>query len=181
MSLSLAGDGTLTGVTALPSFPVGKILQVKSAIFTGTQTASVAARGNVAITDLSITHEVADSANKLIISAFIGVAANSVGRANTGIAVHDGTELIAIGDADGVRTQVTSGGFQTVNTANYVVSWPSATFVHTPGAGSKTYTLRAINIASTTETVYINRSATNDNDSGRSLGVSSLVIQEVSV
>ncbi len=38
----------------------GMIVDVKSAIFTGTQTASVASGADVAVTDLSITHEVAN-------------------------------------------------------------------------------------------------------------------------
>jgi len=158
----------------------GKIIAVKDALFTGTQSASVATQANVAVTDLSITHEVADASNKLIISAFLGAAANSQGQGNVGLAIHDGTSLIAIGDASGTKTQVTAGGIIDGGGSVYDVTMPSVTFVHTPGAGSKTYTVRAINMDDTTETLYINRSV-NDSDQFGPRAVSSLVIQEVSV
>lgn len=159
----------------------GKIIAVKSAIFTGTQSASVTAGSNVAVTDLSITHEVADASNKLIISVFLGVAASSEGFGNVGLAVHDGTSLIAVGDAVGTKTSLTAGGFVSDLNANYVVTMPSVTFVHTPGAGSKTYTVRAINISTATRTLFINRRETELDSAYDSRGVSSLVIQEVSV
>jgi hypothetical protein len=158
----------------------GKIIAVKDALFTGTQTASVASQGNVAVTDLSITHEVANASNKLIISAFLGAAGSNQGQGNVGLAIHDGTSLIAIGDASGTKTQVTAGGITDGGGSVYVVTMPSVTFVHTPGAGSKTYTVRAINMDNVTETIYINRSQ-HDSDQFSPRAVSSIVIQEVSV
>jgi hypothetical protein len=158
------------------------LVAVKSAIFTGTQTASVAGGANVAVTDLTITHEVADAANKLIIHAFFGAAGNSDQFGQVGLAVDDGTSLIAIGDAASNRTRLSAGG-QVVNSgATAVVTMPSVTFVHTPGAGSKTYTVRAINITTVTQTLYINREESDtDNAPSPSRAVSSLVIQEVKV
>ena len=159
----------------------GMIVAVKDALFTGTQSASVTAGSNVAVTDLSITHEVADASNKLIISAFLGVAANSTGYGNVGLAIHDGTGLIAIGDAADTRTQVSAGGNVAGTLTDQIVTMPSITFVHTPGAGSKTYTVRAINLRADTRTVYINRSQSDTDNAGRTRGVSSIVIQEVAV
>jgi hypothetical protein len=164
--------------------PVGSdpgLVEVKSALFTGTQSASVTASSNVAVTDLSITHELADASNKLIISAFLGAAASSELEGSIGIAIFDGTNLIAIGDdADG-RTRVTAGGKVLASTSSIAVSMPSVTFVHSPGAGSKTYTVRAVNIDSTTRTLHINRPVDNSTGASRPRAVSSLVIQEVSV
>ena len=180
MSLTFEGDGTISGFdSGLSGF--GGLVAVKHAIFTGTQTASVASGGNVAVTDLTITHEVADAANKLIISAFFGAVGSTVGLGRVGIAVHDGSSLIAIGDADGSRTRVTAGGIVSATSTVWVVAMPSVTFVHTPGAGSKTYTVRAINIDTSTETLYINRAESATDIVGSSRAVSSLVIQEVSV
>jgi len=157
------------------------LVEVKSALFTGVQSASVASGGNIAVTDLSITHEVADASNKLIISAFIGVGGNSKTFGNTGIAIDDGSGLIAVGDAAGNRTRVSAGGFVTGSGNAHTVSMPAVTFVHTPGAGSKTYTVRAVNIDTVTRTVSVNRGDYNDDLASNSRGVSSLVIQEVSV
>ena len=175
----LVANAVAAGLTA-----AGGLVEVKSAIFTGTQTNSTATGANFAVTDLSITHEVADASNKLIISAFLGVAAGSGGRGNVGLAVHDGTNLIAIGDTAGTRTRLSAGGRVAVLDATYagsIVTMPSITFVHTPGTGSKTYTVRAINPESVTATVYINRSETDTNGAQSPRGVSSLVIQEVKV
>ena len=158
----------------------GGLVAVKSAIFTGTQTQSLAAGANVAVTGLSITHEVADPANKLIISANIGVAADSNGLGLCGLAVSDGTNFIGVGDAEGVRARVSSSG-RTGGSSTLVSNTPSVTFVHTPGAGSKTYTVRAVGLFVVTSTVFINRTQGDGNDVGNPRGVSSLVIQEVKV
>lgn len=159
------------------------LVAVKSAIFTGTQTGSVAAGSNFAVTDLSITHEVADVSNKLIISAFLGAASQSIGVGRVGLAIHDGTGLIAVGASPGNRIPVTAGGTITEGqvASTEVVTMPSVCFVHTPGAGSKTYTVRAVNIAGTTRTVTVNRSESDTNSTESVRTVSSLVIQEVRV
>jgi hypothetical protein len=164
----------------------GGLVAVKHALFTGTQSASTAAGANFAVTDLSITHEVADAANKLLITAFFGAAGNTRRVANVGIAVHDGTGLIAIGDAGGSRTRVTAGGNLNAGAlaafgGQSNVSTSSVTFVHTPGTGSKTYTVRAINVDNTTHTVYINRSEGDVDSEYEPRSASGLVIQEVKV
>jgi hypothetical protein len=169
------------GVLDSGSLPAGSIIAVKDALFTGTQSSSVSAGGNVAVTDLSITHEVANASNKLIISAFFGAAANVAANGQTGIAVHDGSGLIAVGAPSGSRTSVSAGGRVAASGSSNVVSMPSITFVHTPGSGSKTYTVRAINVKGGTRTVYVNRTEGDSDDGDFSRGVSSLVIQEVAV
>jgi len=159
----------------------GNLVDVKSALFTGTQTNSTAAGANFSITDLSITHTLADSSNKLIISAYIGAAGSSAQTGIVGIAVADDGTLVGIGDASGTKTRVAAGGRISVSTGNQIVAMPSITFVYAPGdTASHTYTVEAINISSSTRTVYINRNETdtNINDSRAS---SALVIQEVKV
>ena len=180
MSLTFEGDGTISGFdSGLSGF--GGLVAVKSAIFTGTQTNVTLTGANFAVTDLSITHETADAANKLIISAFIGAmsGSNQIGR--VGIAIDDGSGLIAIGDADGSRTQVTAGGRVSGTLGTDIVTMPSVTFVHTPGAGSKTFTVRAVNISTGTQTIYVNRPENANDNASHPRAVSSLVIQEVSV
>jgi len=180
MSLSLAGDGTISGFDAgLSGF--GGLVAVKSAIFTGTQTNSTASGANFAVTDLSITHEVADAANKLIISAFIGaMAASDDTNYATGIAIDDGSGLITVGASPGNRVAVSAGG-RLAGIGGLAVLMPSIQFVHTPGAGSKTYTVRAVNVQTATRTIYVNRDRTDSNTAESPRAVSSLVIQEVKV
>ena len=173
----LVANAVAAGLSA-----AGGLVEVKTAIYTGVQSASVTAGSNVAVTNVSITHEVADAANTLIISGFIGTAASSENQGNVGIAVDDGSGLIGVGGAAGSRTRVTAGGYVAPSGDTFVVTMPSFTFLHTPGAGSKTYTLRAVNISSSTRTIYINQSAVDATDAAsRPRGVSSLVIQEVKV
>ena len=159
----------------------GQIIAVESVLKTDTFSASVATGGNVAVTDLSITHEVENASNKLIITAFFGVAASSNGLGDVGIAIHDGTSLINIGDSAGSRTPTSAGGQVSHDAATYVNTMPSISFVYSPGAGSKTYTVRAININAGTQTLYVNRREGDTDAGGTPRAVSSLVIQEVAV
>lgn len=169
--------------SAFVPISAGGLVEVKSAIFTGTQSASVTASSNVAVTDLSITHEVADASNKLIITAFLGAAGTTEQDGRVGLAVHDGTSLIGVGTTAGSRTSVGAGGRTGTGAtgANQLVTMPSVCFVHTPGAGSKTYTVRAINITDGTRTLFINRAEDDSDSAFNPRAVSSLVIQEVSV
>ena len=173
-------DGT-DWVEPAPPAPPQNLVAVKSAIFTGVRAQSTSAGANFAVNDLEITHALADASNKLIISAFLGAAGTSQGQGLLGIAIHDGSGLIAIGDAAGSRTRVTAGGaVMHPATSSRVVTMPSVTFVHTPNTtDSKTYTVRAININIDAQTLFINRAEDDGSSASRSRAVSSLVIQEV--
>ena len=162
--------------------PVGGLVEVKSALFTGIQSASVTAGDNVSVTNLSITHAMQNASNKLIITAYMGVAASSSGVSDVGIAVADGTTLIGIGNASLSRTRVGAGGRAQGTAGTNVVTMPSVTFVYQPGTtASKTYTVRAINISNATRTLFINRSELDTDAQFNSRAASSLVIQEVAV
>jgi hypothetical protein len=158
----------------------GGLVAVKHALKTDTFTASVGSGSSVDVTGLSITHAVADAANRLIITAFFGVAANANDIARTGIGVYDGSALLGIGDAASNRTRVGSAG-TAGQSQSYTATTPSVTFVHTPGSGSFTYTVRAINVDTGTATLFINRTEADEDNAGRQRGVSGLIIQEVSV
>ena len=164
--------------------PVGSepgLVEVKSALFTGTQTASLAGGATVAVTDLSIVHAVADSSNKLIISAFFGAVGNDVGEAGVGLLINDGSGFINIGATAGDRSEISAGGRTETSDNQATVTMPSVTFVYSPGAGSKTYTVHALNIDSASRTIYVNRTESDSDGAFSQRTVSSLVIQEVSV
>ena len=158
----------------------GKIVAVKHALFTGTQSASVVSGDDLTITDLSITHEVASASNKLIISGSIGLGASSEQNASLGLAFHDGSGFIGVGDAASNRPQI-SGASRYSTGNNTTTSNTHFDFVHTPGAGSKTYTLRAINLSTATRTLYVNRTEGDSDTKQYARGASSLVIMEVAV
>jgi len=160
---------------------VGGLVAVKHALFTGTQTNSTAAGANFAVTDLSITHTLADASNKLIISAYLGVIASSDGRARVGLAVADDGTLIGIGDAAGTTTRVGAGfrmGTSDTNSAGNA----AVTFVYEPNdTASHTFTVRAINISTGTSTLYVNRHEDSSTTASYPRASSGLVIQEVKV
>jgi hypothetical protein len=168
--------------------PVGGLVEVKSALFTGTQSASVLAGSNVAVTNLSITHTMANSSNKLIISAYIGAAATSTNLGNVVMGVTADGTLIGGGASPGNRTVGLSGGASdsgnaaSTGAAERIVQTPAATFVYEPGdTASHTYAVVLGNVEISTATLYINRTV-NDADLASNPRVSSgLVIQEVAV
>jgi len=159
----------------------GGLVAVKHALFTGTQTQSLAAQANVAVTNLTITHTLADASNKLIISAYVGLLGSSKGNVDSGIAVADDGTLIGIGTSVGSRTAVAAGGniagASVVNTMSHSIS-----FVYEPGdVASHTYTVRAINADGSTQTLFINRREEDTDAASRPRASSALVIQEVKV
>jgi len=170
---------TASGLSA-----AGGLVAVKHALFTGVQTNSTASGANFAVTDLSITHTLADAANKLIISAYIGAAASSDARGRIGLAFADGATLIGVGAADGSRTRVSAGGLTGLpaDFTDQKVTMPSATFVYEPGdTNAHTYSVRCVNITTSTLTLYVNRSVSDDDNAARPRASSGFVIQEVKV
>jgi hypothetical protein len=173
-NLVLNADGTVDG----PGSSV--LVAVKSALFTGTQTNSTAAGANFAVTDLTITHTLADATNKLIISAYFGAAANSLGFGNVGIAVADNGTPIGVGTSVGSRVATGAGGYVSDGALNIVTTMPAVTFVYEPGdAVAHTYTVRAINLRDDTRTVFINRTESDTNSAIFMRASSGFVIQEV--
>jgi hypothetical protein len=179
----LKSDDQVTVFDGAAFKPVGGLVAVKSALKTDTFSASVTAGNNVAVDGLSITHEMQDAANKLIISAFFGVAANSSGDSAVGIAVNDSVSgLLTIGNSAGSRTRVTTGGPVFPTGSSFATTMPSLSLVHAPGStASRTYTVRAINLSASTRTLFVNRGQGDSDDISVPRGASAIVIQEVAV
>jgi hypothetical protein len=176
-----ASEDLADAIAAGLSAAVG-LVAVKHALLTGTQSASTAAGANFAVTDLTITHTLADAANKLIISAYIGALGSSGDVAAVGIGVMDGSTFIGAGDAAGSRTTVGAGGKPTASGDAGTVNTLSQSFVYSPGdTTSRTYTVRAINVAGAVRTLYVNRTELDSDDASLVRASSGLVIQEVRV
>ena len=161
----------------------GGLVAVKHALFTGTQTNSTAQGADFAVTDLSITHTLANSANKLIIMATLGLAANGDNRGGVGIKMLDGSTLIGGGAAAGNRTPVTVANARLSGTGDSDVGAAvTATFVYEPGdTASHTYALHASNTTTSTQTIYINRPEGDQDQPYTARAASSLVMMEVKV
>jgi FlaG/FlaF family flagellin (archaellin) len=162
--------------------PAGGLVATKSVLKTNTFSASVTAGNNVAVTDLSITHTLQSASNKLIISAYFGVAGTTAGRAQIGLAVADDGTLVGVGGTDGSRSSVGAGGRVSIDGSSVLSNNYALTFVYEPGdTVSHTYTVRAINIDNVTQTLYVNRREDDQNGAFVPRGSSALVIQEVAV
>ena len=75
-----------------------------------------------------------------------------------GIGVKEDSTFLAVGDTSGSRNEYTAGGRMAGATDSSVSSPISFQFLHTPGAGSKTYQITAHNGRADTRTLYVNRS-----------------------
>ena len=174
----LVANAVAAGLTA-----AGGLVEVKSAIKTDTEVISgVASGASSDITGLSITHTVADAANKLVILGMIGTAAEGAGTvAGVGIACAvDGT-LINVGTSPSNRTPMSAGGHSYPAGNTTAIQSLAMSHVYTPGAGSKTYTLRIVNSVAASNTLYVNRNQTDTDTANFPRGVSSLIIMEVKV
>jgi hypothetical protein len=166
-----------SGTLGSARLPAGSIIAVKSAIFEGTQSGSLGSRANYAVTDLSITHALANATNKLIISAVLGAVSNNRPGFGAGLAINDGSGLINIGEnVSGVlRTSSAMSNISETSVGNL-----SLYFVHAPGdTTSRTYTVRVQNLDTSTNILTINRPSDDTSSRSRSRGVSSFIIQEV--
>lgn len=157
----------------------GSVLQVVQVTKTDTFSASLSAGASTDITGLSITHSVSGADNKLLLMAQLGNVASSAGFASCGLAFYNGTSLLNLGDAASNRTRVSVGGTTGGSSNTASVNMPSMSFLHTPGSGSKTYTVRAINIDSSTRTVYVNRSEDDLDFAYRQRAASNFILMEI--
>ena len=164
----------------------GGLVVVKSEIQTAAFTeSSVNAGGNFVLPGLSITHSLADASNRLILIGFVGgLATQSLGE-NGGVAFHDGTGFIGVGDAEGARPGVGSN----IHTASSTSSGRSErmdthnlTLVHSPDTtDSRTYTLRIINTFNSARPMFVNRYQSDRNDARGSRTVSTFTLMEIKV
>jgi len=162
----------------------GGLVAVKHVIKTDTFVeASVASGASVAVTGLSITHEVADPANRLLLWAGFGAFDDTSQTGRGGITIAEGATLLFRGDADGSRNRLGSGGwgFGTGGIGGPEVANWSIHGIHTPGSGSKTYTVHAQNAQGTSQTLYVNRSNNDANDASYSRTASYFTLMEVKV
>jgi len=175
MSLSLAGDGTLTGVDpALSGF--GKTLQVVQTVKTDTQVSSTASGATATISGLSVTITPTASASKVLL--ILSLSMNWQGASNGSINILRNGTPIQVGDANGSRSQMTAGGSS--DDATRVISAVSVTVLDNPATTSAvTYTVETRNAETATRVLYINRPELDDNAAYNSATSSSLIAIEV--
>jgi hypothetical protein len=162
--------------------PNVSIVAYDYAEFTGTQTNATAAGANFAITDLSISHALANSANRLLLLGQCGVLADSTLRGQGGLLFDAGGTLIGAGDSASSRSRVGAGGYTNESgvTDQYLSQTVSIMMVYEPSSTSSvTYTLKVINLSSSTRTMYVNRTVGDADGVYSARGASYLILIEL--
>ena len=180
MSLTLAGDGEITGFDAAAS-GFGGLVAVSSVIKRDTFSASVAQGGTSPVTGLSVSHTLATATNKLIITVHLGLAAQHQDLGDVGMLVTDGGTPIGVASTGTNRKNISAGGRSGGSANTLIATSPSMTFVYEPGdTAAHTYAVNVHN-QGTVGNVYVNHTENDSDDARTPRSISTLVIQEVSV
>ena len=190
MAIQINGDGTITGISAggLPAGTVtsatlasgvgGKILQVKQAVKTDTQSfstgSSTLSDSYFDITGLSVTLT-PSSGTKCLVSYDVNLGGEGAYR--QGIAVIRDSTQIYLGNADGSRQRLSSFNY----TASVGMEDHGGSFLDTHGADGSTpvtYKLQ-IYVATPGRTSRVNRSHSESDNRETGRVVSSITVMEV--
>ena len=157
----------------------GKILQVVSTTKTDTFSASVGGSTQTAITGLTATITPSDTANKILVIASVN-AAFSTEYASAMLQLTRGGTAISLGDTAGSRTSITGGTVaRLTNNADTALS--TIHYLDAPSSTSAlTYGINIHNVAGSTRTVYVNRTAVDTDDAKLTRSTSTITVMEVS-
>ena len=161
--------------TVVPS--AGQVVAVKHAVETSAQTYSVASAATQNVSTLSITHT-ATGSNKIILVANIQGYSNS---SNMGVVfLSDGSVIGDRGDAASNRIRAAAGVDQRgeLNGGQYSSRMTITTEI-TPTSGSHTYTVGLINGRASTDTLYLNRSSGDQDNTSHIRSASTLMLMEI--
>jgi hypothetical protein len=172
-------DAVAVGLSAANNAGIGS--NVVHAARTTTQSSSVAAGGVVAVADLTCTFTPTSNTAKVLLLVSIAVSSGSTGGAGVNIIVkRDGT-AIAIGGADGNRTQVTAGSGGSLNVGGIRgIGSGVALLIDAPASAvAVDYTVDIHNTSAGTETLVVNRGGPDDNISASGRASSTITAIEV--
>ena len=179
---SFDASAITSGVLDAARLPeVGGLVAVKHVLKTDTFSASLTAGDSEPITDLSITHAVAEAGNKVVLYAQIHGASGTgpQPRWGAGIAV-DG--VIFRGDADGTRRRVGGSTTNVKDINDFTGSVITLAVVYEPPTtASAIYTAQIMSLATSTQNHYVNRTDVDGNTGDFGRGTSTLTLLEVKV
>lgn len=166
-------------IAQLEAISHGKILQVVSTTKTDTFSASVGGSTQTAITGLTATITPSDTANKVLVIASVN-AAFTTEYASAMLLLTRGGAGISLGDTAGSRTSITGGTVaRLTNNADTALS--TIHYLDTPSSTSAlTYGIEIHNVAGSTRTLYVNRTAVDTDDAKLTRSTSTITVMEVS-
>jgi hypothetical protein len=174
MSVTISGDGTITGldadgISSQPVFP-GNVLQVVST--TKTDTFSTASTSLVDVTGLSVSITPSSATSKILVMV-VASGGGLEGANGMNLALLRGATQIALGDASGSRSRGFGGNQQITNEMNT----NTAIYLDSPATTSATtYKVQA---SVNTGTGYINRTHNDADNAYTTRGVSSITVMEI--
>ena len=161
MAVTINGNGTVTGLSALPSsaMATGSVLQVVQTVKTDTTSQSLTGSGNFFdISGMSVSITPSSASNKVLVMAVVAVA-NNDGNTNTFIQLRRDSTDIAKGTGGGSTNgsfyNKTRDGFSPANISLHFLDSPSTT-------SATTYKVRWS--GENGDTYYLNRNASNTNE-----------------
>jgi hypothetical protein len=165
------------GTSWTTEFGGGGLVAVKHAIKTDTQSSSLGAAAEIAISGLSITHAVSNAAHKVLLLVNI-VGTIGFGNRSLGIRLKADSTAIGVGGADGSRPQITTaGGIDGASENTFTAS--SAVLYAPVSTSSIVYTANIVNLQDGTAVNYINRTVNDTNNARGGRPVSTLTLLEV--
>ena len=188
MSITINGNGTITGYTPVPNGSItsaklasgvgGKVLQVVQEPFTGTDSQSVSSGGNWVPTNPKCSITPASATNKILVQANITAA---LGQNTHGmyLKVLKAGSTMFVGDQEGSNMERTTVGTLSYNDYNFGTLFFN--YLDTAGsAGSAIeYSIRLSHDSGSSTTIYLNRTEASDDVDDRKRGASSIILMEV--
>tara|TARA_R100000781_G_scaffold28561_1_gene21114 strand:+ start:1872 stop:2444 length:573 start_codon:yes stop_codon:yes gene_type:complete len=178
-STAASSDAMTIDSAGKPSFPnggVGKILQVVSTTKTDVFSESLAS-GAFSADAMSLSITPSSASNKILIAinCFLGVGATV--RLNATIYKAGSVLTGSIGDADGSKNRTS---FQASNSNAARGNTAGGTYLDTAGGTSAiTYSVRLSHGHSSTQTIYLNRVHTENDNDDYSRSASTITLTEV--
>ena len=181
MAITINGNGTVTGLTALPKSAMasGSVLQVIQTYRTSQFSESVAS-GNYSAAVMTAAITPTSSSNKILVLCTVHISTGSGTNGAQARIARDGT-AIGIADADGSRTRATGAGMGS-SAVNRMQSNVQMTFLDSPNSTSAlSYTAHIKPGFSGTQDVYLNREGGGHSTDGSNVGLSasSLTLMEI--
>jgi len=178
-NVSLAGTNVITnGKLVTAAQPVGAVLQVVSAIKTDTFSFSVTARTWTSVTGLSASITPSSASNKVLVTAVVSISLTNTYNAVGGRVTRNGS-AVAVGDTAGSRASAFFGSDDWLSAAAANQGQIYISFLDSPSTTSAvTYQLQLINDRDT-ETIYVNRSQGDNDNSQYFRNASSITVMEI--
>lgn len=172
-------DGTSAQwVSAIGGSLSGNVIQVVSTTKTDTFSASTAGNSFTGdVTGLTASITPSSTSSKIYISVSLGASRGDGVGFTVAKLLRDGTDII-VGDAASSRAQVS--GQSTFISSSGVMSALGLSGVDEPATTSSvTYSVRLYNTSSTTETIYVNRTSSDNDNATVVRAASTITVMEI--